>query len=62
MIDVRCNYCDELATVKNNYIRMNCHCCDENRIIPLQEHLDYDRHKDYLYSMVDDNFVFNDEK
>jgi len=62
MIDVRCNYCDEPATIKNNYIRMNCHCCDDNRIIPLQEHLDYDRHKYYLYSMVNDDFVYSEDK
>jgi hypothetical protein len=62
MIDIRCNYCDELAVLKNNYIHMNCHCCDDNRIIPLEDHLDYDRHKDYLYSMISDNFLFNEEK
>ncbi len=62
MIDIRCNYCDTVASIKNGYIRMQCHCCDENRIIPLTDHLDYDQHGDYLYSMMSDDFVYNEEK
>ena len=41
---------------------MQCHCCDENRIIPLTDHMDYDQHNDYLYSMMSDDFVYNEEK
>lgn len=62
MVDIRCNYCDTKASVKNGYIRMNCHCCDDNRIIPIQDHLDYDRHKDYLYSIVSEDFAYNEDK
>lgn len=61
-IQVRCNYCDEPAVLKNNYIRMMCHCCDDRRIMSLKEYVDTNSEGDYLYSMMDDNFAFNEEK
>ena len=61
-IEVRCNYCDEPAVLKNDYIRMMCHCCDERRIMSLQEYIDTNSEGEYLYSMMDDNFAFNEEK
>jgi hypothetical protein len=62
MIDIRCNICDTLASVKNNFIYMRCHCCDERRIIQLNEHTDWNQHDDYLYSMMSDDFVYNEQK
>ena len=61
-IQVRCNYCDEPAIIKNNYIRMMCHCYDDRRIMSLQEYVDTNSEGDYLSSMMDDNFAFNEEK
>jgi hypothetical protein len=62
MIDVRCNICDTTAKIKGEYIYMRCHCCDDRRIIKLQEHIDWNSHDDYLYSMISDDFVYNDQK
>lgn len=39
---------------------MQCHCCDERRIIDLREYVIQDKHHDYLYSMFNENYVFND--
>ncbi len=39
---------------------MQCHCCDDRRIIDLREYVIQDKHHDYLYSMFNENYVFND--
>lgn len=41
---------------------MTCHCCDDDRIINLKDHTEHDKYRDYLYSMVGDNFIYNEEK
>ena len=61
-IDVRCNICDTSATVKGNYIYMRCHCCDDRRIININDHVNRNDHSDYLYSMFNDEFEFCDTK
>lgn len=62
MIDIKCNYCDTAVKIKNQRIYMTCHCCDENRIINLNDHILSNKHDDYLYSMISDDFVYNEEK
>ena len=57
-----CNYCDMPAKLKRDKIYMQCHCCDDRRIIDLREYLLEDKHHDYLYSMFNDNFVYNEAK
>ena len=61
-IEITCNYCDTPVKIKRDKIYMMCHCCDERRIMSLQEYIDTNSEGEYLYSMVDDNFVFNEEK
>lgn len=61
-IDIRCSICDTQATVKGNYIYMRCHCCDDRRIININDHVDRNDHSDYLYSMINDEFEFCDAK
>lgn len=61
MIDIRCNYCDTLAKIKGQFIYMNCDCCDDRRIININEHVEWNKHNDYLYSMISDDFVYNEE-
>jgi hypothetical protein len=41
---------------------MQCHCDDDRRIIDIREYLLEDKHHDYLYSMFNENFVYNDCK
>ena len=41
---------------------MMCHCDDDRRIIDVREYLVEDKHHDYLYSMFNENFEYNDEK
>ena len=59
-IQISCNYCDTPAKIKRDKIYMNCHCDDERRIIDVREYLVEDKHHDYLYSMFNDNFVYNE--
>ena len=61
-LQVTCNYCDMPAKLKWDKIYMQCHCCDDRRIIDLREYLLEDKHHDYLYSMFNDNFVYNEAK
>ena len=61
-IEIKCNICDTTATVKNNFIYMRCHCCDDRRIININEHTTFGNHSDYLYSMFDDEFEYSDMK
>ena len=61
-IKITCNYCDTPAKIKRDKIYMMCHCCDDRRIIDIKEYLIHDKHHDYLYSMFNDDFEFNDEK
>lgn len=61
MIDIRCNYCDTQAKIKGDFIYMRCDCCDDRRIINLKDHIQLNYHEDYLYSMVSDDFVYNQE-
>lgn len=41
---------------------MMCQCDDDRRIINIREYLIEDKHQDYLYSMFNDDFDYNDEK
>jgi hypothetical protein len=50
------------AKLKRDKIYMQCHCCDDRRIIDVREYLVEDKHHDYLYSMFSDNFVYNEAK
>jgi hypothetical protein len=61
-LQITCNYCDMPAKLKRDKIYMQCHCCDDRRIIDLREYLLEDKHHDYLYSMFNDNFVYNAAK
>jgi len=61
-LDIRCNICDTPATVKKNFIYMRCHCCDDRRIIDINDHTLSDKYSDYLYSMFNDEFEFCDSK
>jgi len=61
-LQITCNYCDMPAKLKRVKIYMQCHCCDDRRIIDLREYLLEDKHHDYLYSMFNDNFVYNEAK
>jgi len=61
-LQITCNYCDMPAKLKRDKIYMQCHCCDDRRIIDLREYLLEDKHHDYLYSMFNDNFVYNEAK
>jgi len=60
-LDIRCNICDTQTTVKNSFIYMRCHCCDDRRIININDHVAGD-HDDYLYSMLNDEFEYSDVK
>lgn len=59
MIDIKCNYCDTPAKINGQFIYMKCNCCDDRRIIPLQDHVNWNMHNDYLYSMISDDFIHN---
>jgi hypothetical protein len=59
-ITISCNYCNTPAKIKRDKIYMQCHCCDDRRIIDLREYVIQDKHHDYLYSMFNENYVFND--
>jgi hypothetical protein len=48
--------------MKRDKIYMQCHCDEDRRIIDIREYLLEDKHHDYLYSMFNENFVYNDEK
>jgi hypothetical protein len=61
-IQINCTYCDTPAKLKRDKIYMMCHCCDDRRIIDVREYLVEDKHHDYLYSMFNENFVYNDDK
>ena len=61
-IQISCNYCDTPAKIKRDKIYMNCHCCDDRRIIDVREYLLENKHHDYLYSMFNENFVYNESK
>ncbi len=61
-INITCNYCDTPVKIKRDKIYMMCHCCDDRRIFDVREYLVEDKHHDYLYSMFNDDFEFNDEK
>ena len=61
-LDIRCNICDTKANVRDNFIYMRCHCCDDRRIININDHVDNNRHDDYLYSMFNDEFEYSDSK
>ena len=61
-IQISCNYCDTPAKIKRDKIYMNCHCCDDRRIIDVREYLLESKHHDYLYSMFNENFVYNESK
>jgi hypothetical protein len=50
------------AKLKRDKIYMQCHCCDDRRIIDLREYLLEDKHHDYLYSMFSEEYEFYDEK
>lgn len=41
---------------------MRCHCCDDRRIININDHIERGNHSDYLYSMFNDEFEFCDTK
>lgn len=61
MIDIRCNYCDTPAKIKGKFIYMKCDCCEDRRIINANEHTEWNKHNDYLYSMISDDFIYNEE-
>jgi len=61
-LQITCNYCDTPAKIKRDKIYMQCHCCDDRRIIDVREYLLEDKHHDYLYSMFSENFVYNEAK
>ena len=61
-LQITCNYCDMPAKIKRDKIYMQCHCCDDRRIIDIREYLLEDKHHDYLYSMFSENFVYNEAK
>ena len=61
-ITITCNYCSTPAKIKRDKIYMMCHCDDDRRIIDVREYLVEDKHHDYLYSMFNENFEYNDEK
>ena len=61
-VDIVCNYCNTQVKVKRDKIYMQCHCDDDRRIIDIREYLVEDKHHDYLYSMFNENFEYNDCK
>ncbi len=61
-IQISCNYCSTPVKLKRDKIYMMCHCCDDRRIIDVREYLVEDKHHDYLYSMFNENFVYNECK
>ena len=61
-IQINCNYCNSPVVIKRDKIYMQCHCDEDRRIIDIREYLLEDKHHDYLYSMFNENFVYNDEK
>ena len=61
-LQITCNYCDMPAKLKRDKIYMQCHCCDDRRIIDLREYLLEDKHHYYLYSMFSEEYEFYDEK
>ena len=61
-LQITCNYCDTQAKIKRDKIYMQCHCDDDRRIIDVREYLLEDKHHDYLYSMFNENFVYNEAK
>ena len=61
-VDIVCNYCNTPVKVKRDKIYMQCHCDDDRRIIDIREYLLEDKHHDYLYSMFNENFMYNDCK
>ena len=61
-LQITCNYCDTPTKIKRDKIYMQCHCCDDRRIIDVREYLVEDKHHDYLYSMFSENFVYNEAK
>ncbi len=38
-LQITCNYCDMPAKLKRDKIYMQCHCCDDRRIIDIREYL-----------------------
>ena len=44
-LDIHCTYCDSLAVVKNNIIKMQCICDDDRRFINV---IDLNDNEDYL--------------
>jgi len=62
IIKILCHICNTPAKIKHDKIYMNCHCDDERRIINIREYLVENKHDDYLYSMFNDDFEYNDEK
>ena len=61
-VQINCNYCNSAVVVKRDKIYMQCDCDEDRRIIDIREYLLEDKHHDYLYSMFNENFVYNDEK
>lgn len=61
-IDIKCTHCDSVAVIKNNMIKMTCMCDDDRRILHLNDYIKENKYVDYLYSMFNDDFVYNEEK
>ena len=61
-IDIKCTHCDTPAIIKNNMIKMACMCDDDRRILNLNDYIKQNKYEDYLYSMFNDDFVYNEEK
>lgn len=61
-LNIYCNYCDTQASIRDELIYMRCHCDDDHRIINLKDHVRYNVHGDYLYSMLGDNFTYVEVK
>lgn len=40
---------------------MQCFCDEERRILNLNEYMGWNKNGDYLYSMISDDFVYNEE-
>jgi len=58
-LDIYCTYCDSLAVVKNNIIKMQCICDDDRRFINV---IDLNDNEDYLYKMFNDDYEYVDVK